>query len=98
MALPTDVQTFTGPQLTAACVPGTGTASVPIATSADHTGATFFFYNNGQWRCRVQLANSNPATPLAADFKVTDIVAAGDTPVQMMQRLFAAAKIQLGLS
>lgn len=101
MALPTDVKTYTAPQLAAAVNAGTMTPSPQ--TSVDHTGSNFNFYNDGSggltaWRCIVVIPIIGQIGGARTDLRVTDIVAGGDTPLQMFQRLFAAAKIVLGIS
>lgn len=112
MPLPTDVQTYTAPQLTAAAIAGTGivttfqsglTTTTKAVAVADPTKATFTTYNDGTggpgaWRCRVNLNPNDPAVPLIADFQLNTIIAAGDDAVTMYKRLFIAAKIQLGIS
>lgn len=100
MSVPTDVKTYNPAQLAAAV--NAGTLTPPTQTSTDHTGAQFSIYNDGSgglaaWRCTVIIPMGQPGGA-RADFRITDIVAGGDTPLQMFQRLFAAAKIQLGIS
>jgi hypothetical protein len=101
MAVPTDVKTYTAPQLAAAI--NAGSMTPPPVAMPDHTGAQFNVYNDGSggvnaWRCTVLIPVANSLVQGRADFRMSDIVAAGDTPVQMFQRLFAAAKIQLNIT
>lgn len=96
MALPTDVQGWTPPQVTAAAVGGTQTSAVAVL---DHksTRIIWYFDGGGVHRANVVLASATLGANLNADFDVATILAAGEGPAMHHKRLHAAAKIALGV-
>ena len=97
MALPTDVQAWTPPQVDAAKIGGTQTPASIAVLDHRSTRVIWHFDAGGAHRATVLLATSTPGANLNADFDVSTIIAAGEGAAMHHKRLHAAAKIALGV-